>query len=53
MNHSARLIARLPADEQAKAIADVQRWAGAETGVQTFGPAPRADDPLQLQRPPL
>ncbi|MFA1547657.1 S28 family serine protease [Actinomadura chokoriensis] len=53
MNHSGRLIARLPADEQAKAIADVRRWAGVEAGVQAFKAAPRADDPLQLQRPPL
>ncbi|WP_255205840.1 S28 family serine protease [Actinomadura sp. BRA 177] len=53
MNHSGRIIAKLPADEQAKAIADVKRWAGVDAGVQTFKSAPRADDPLQLQRPPL
>lgn len=53
MNHSARLIARLPADEQAKAMADVRRWADVEAGVQALRQAPRADDPLRLQRPPL
>ncbi|GGT81818.1 S28 family serine protease [Actinomadura citrea] len=53
MNHSGRLIAKLPGDEQTKATADVKRWAGVGTGMQTLKSAPMADDPLQLQRPPL
>ncbi|WUI01649.1 aminopeptidase [Spirillospora sp. NBC_00431] len=53
MNHSARLIDRLPADEKAKSIAFVKRWAGVEPGAQTLKSGPFADDPLQFQRPPL
>jgi hypothetical protein len=53
MNHSARLLTKLPADERAKAIADVKRWADVGSGVQTFKSGPKADDPLQLQRPPM
>ncbi|SPT49314.1 aminopeptidase [Actinomadura madurae] len=53
MNHSGRIITALPADEQSNAIAYVKRWAGVEAGAQTLKSAPRADDPLQLQRPPL
>lgn len=53
MNHSARLINTLPADEKAKSIAFVKRWAGVESGAQTLKSGPFADDPLQLQRPPL
>ncbi|MEO3824606.1 S28 family serine protease [Actinomadura sp. B10D3] len=53
MNHSGRIITALPADEQSKAIAYVQRWAGVEAGAQMLKSAPLADDPLQLQRPPL
>ncbi|GAA4372638.1 S28 family serine protease [Actinomadura verrucosospora] len=53
MNHSGRLIARLPSDQQTKAMSDVKRWAGVGTGMQTLKSAPMADDPLQLQRPPL
>lgn len=54
MNHSGRLIARLPADQQAKAIADLHRWAGTTQQAQTFTTrSTTADDPLRLQRPPL
>lgn len=53
MNHSGRIITALPADEQSQAIAYVKRWADVEAGMQTLKSAPRADDPLQLQRPPL
>lgn len=53
MNHSGRLIAKLPGDQQTKAMSDVKRWAGVGTGMQTLKSAPMADDPLQLQRPPL
>ncbi|WP_240809746.1 S28 family serine protease [Actinomadura sp. WMMA1423] len=53
MNHSGRLIAKLPADQQSKAVADVKRWAGVGTGMQTLKSGLVADDPLQLQRPPL
>lgn len=53
MNHSGRLIAKLPSDQQTKAISDVKRWAGVVTGMQTLKSAPMADDPLLLQRPPL
>ncbi|GGP94809.1 hypothetical protein BKA00_003753 [Actinomadura coerulea] len=53
MNHSGRLIAKLPSDQQTKAISDVKRWAGVVTGMQTLKTAPMADDPLLLQRPPL
>jgi hypothetical protein len=53
MNHSARLINALPADEKAKSVAFVKRWAGVDAGAPTLKSAPVADDPLQLQRPPL
>lgn len=53
MNHSARLIAKLPAGEQAAAVADVKRWAGVESQARTFQAVPPADDPLQIQRPPM
>ncbi|MES9541784.1 S28 family serine protease [Actinomadura sp. NPDC000600] len=53
MNHSGRLIAKLPSDQQSKAIADVKRWAGLGAGMQTFKAGLVADDPLQIQRPPL
>lgn len=53
MNHSARLIDKLPADQRAKSIAFIKRWAGVEAGAATLKSAPTADDPLQLQRPPL
>ncbi|WP_433463273.1 S28 family serine protease [Spirillospora sp. CA-128828] len=53
MNHSARLIAKLPADEQSRSIANLKRWAGVEEGMQTLKTGPSADDPLELQRPPL
>ncbi|MDL4819411.1 S28 family serine protease [Actinomadura opuntiae] len=53
MNHSGRLIAKLPADEQAKAKADVLRWAGVQGQAKTLTTGPTADDPLELQRPPL
>ncbi|WP_395104078.1 S28 family serine protease [Actinomadura sp. SCN-SB] len=54
MNHSARLITRLPADQQAKAIADLNRWAGTTPSPQLFKAGPNVEtDPLRLQRPPL
>ncbi|HEY8479179.1 MAG TPA: S28 family serine protease [Spirillospora sp.] len=53
MNHSARLITTLPDEQQARAIADLKRWAGVDDRAQTLKTAPRADDPLRLQRPPL
>ncbi|TDD31956.1 aminopeptidase [Actinomadura sp. KC06] len=53
LNHSARLIDKLSAEEKAKSIAFVKRWAGVESGAQTLKTGPFADDPLQLQRPPL
>ncbi|MFC0038704.1 S28 family serine protease [Actinomadura rayongensis] len=53
MNHSGRLIAKLPADQRAAATEDVRRWAG-------LGPAPSmlartvpAEDPVLLERPRL
>ncbi|MFG2247241.1 S28 family serine protease [Spirillospora sp. NPDC048823] len=52
-NHSGRLIDKLPADQRSKSIADIKRWAGVDAGLQTLKSGPRADDPLQLQRPPL
>ncbi|WP_233526249.1 S28 family serine protease [Actinomadura spongiicola] len=53
MNHSARLIDKLPPEEKAKSIASVKRWAGVDPDAPTLKTAPAADDPLQLQRPPL
>ena len=53
MNHSGRIIDALPADEKAKSIAFVKRWAGVKDGGETLKSAPAADDPLLLQRPPL
>ncbi|MFI0411253.1 S28 family serine protease [Actinomadura sp. 3N508] len=53
LNHSARLIDKLSPEEKAKSIAFVKRWAGVESDVRTLTTGPAADDPLQLQRPPL
>ncbi len=53
MNHSGRLITRLPEEQQAKAIADLKRWAGVDESAPTLRSAPTPDDPLRLQRPPL
>jgi hypothetical protein len=54
MNHSGRLITRLPADDQAKAVADLLRWAGTTPSTQALRSAPPVEtDPLRLQRPPL
>ncbi|TDD73557.1 aminopeptidase [Actinomadura rubrisoli] len=52
MNHSGRLITKLPDDQKAKATADLLRWAGVQPGARSLT-TPVADDPLQLQRPPL
>ncbi|MBG6091590.1 S28 family serine protease [Actinomadura viridis] len=55
MNHSGRLIDKLPAEQRAKAIADLLRWAGADAArARTLTTTPSdATDPLRLQRPPL
>jgi hypothetical protein len=53
MNHSGRLIGYLPAAQQTKAKADVLRWAGVQTQAKTLTTGPTADDPLELQRPPM
>ncbi|RSN70484.1 aminopeptidase [Actinomadura sp. WAC 06369] len=52
-NHSARLIARLPAEQRADAESDVRRWAGVQDEPRTLRTGPAADDPLQTQRPRL
>ncbi|XVQ09254.1 aminopeptidase [Spirillospora sp. CA-255316] len=54
MNHSGRLIDKLPAEQRAKAIADLLRWANVTQRAQVLTTTPAdATDPLQLQRPPL
>lgn len=54
MNHSGQLIYELPADQQAKAAADVLRWANVKPGARNLkATLTGADDPLLLQRPPL
>ncbi|MFD0687724.1 S28 family serine protease [Actinomadura fibrosa] len=54
MNHSGRLIAKLPDDQKAKATADVLRWANVQPGAKSLKTmSVTADDPLLLQRPPL
>ncbi|MCP2341905.1 S28 family serine protease [Actinomadura rupiterrae] len=55
MNHSGRLIAKLPDAQRAKAIADLQRWAGVAPSMKaTFAvPTPMGEDPTLAQRPPL
>ncbi|WP_242614274.1 S28 family serine protease [Actinomadura roseirufa] len=54
MNHSGRLIAKLPDAQRAKATADLLRWANVQPGAPSLkAPSVTADDPLLLQRPPL
>jgi hypothetical protein len=56
MNHSGRLIDKLPADQRAKAVADLLRWANATPAVQAkIAPTTPADatDPMLDRRPPL
>ncbi|HEU5026698.1 MAG TPA: S28 family serine protease [Spirillospora sp.] len=53
MNHSGRLIGHLPAAQQGEAKADVLRWAGVQAQAKTLTTGPTADDPLELQRPPM
>ncbi|MFG2003550.1 aminopeptidase [Spirillospora sp. NPDC048911] len=55
MNHSGKLIEKLPAAQRAKAIADLFRWANVTPGAQALTTTPSdAVDPLLLQgRPPL
>jgi hypothetical protein len=54
MNHSGRLIDKLPADQRSKAIADLLRWAGVEQTARVLQSTPSdATDPMLLQRPPL
>ena len=53
-NHSGKLIEKLPAEQRAKAIADLLRWAGVQQRAQVLSTTPAdATDPLRLQRPPL
>ncbi|WP_018655543.1 S28 family serine protease [Actinomadura flavalba] len=52
MNHSGRLIARLPAAQQARAVADLRRWAAVPDG-PSIRSLTEADDMLQRERPPL
>ncbi|GAA2438836.1 S28 family serine protease [Actinomadura vinacea] len=54
MNHSGRLIDKLPAAQRQKAINDLLRWADVSPRAKVLSRTPAdAIDPLQLQRPPL
>ncbi|WP_433335251.1 S28 family serine protease [Spirillospora sp. CA-294931] len=54
MNHSGRLIDKLPAEHKSKAIADLLRWANVSSTARTRSTVPSdAVDPLQLERPKL
>lgn len=53
MNHSAQLIAKLPAAQQAKAIADLRRWAGVSNEVNALTAVPSDPDPILAQHPRL
>ncbi|HEY7484645.1 MAG TPA: S28 family serine protease [Streptosporangiaceae bacterium] len=58
LNHSARLIAQLPAAQQEQATATLLRWTGqpgqsAKSAMSTFNTRLDTYDELQAQRPPL
>ncbi|MDL4777515.1 S28 family serine protease [Actinomadura xylanilytica] len=54
MNHSGKLIEKLPDAQRTKAVSDLLRWADVKPDAQAFSNVPSdAVDPLQLQRPPL
>jgi hypothetical protein len=55
MNHSGRLIAKLPDAQRARATADLLRWAGVSSSQQarTLSVPQVGEDPSLAQRPPL
>ncbi|GLW65492.1 tripeptidyl aminopeptidase [Actinomadura rubrobrunea] len=55
MNHSGRLIDRLPDEQRAKAVADLLRWAGVSAPQVTAMVSTPSDatDPMLDRRPPL
>ncbi|GAA4631974.1 S28 family serine protease [Actinoallomurus vinaceus] len=54
MNHSGRLLAKLPDAQRARATADLLRWAGVSPAqARTLSVPQVAEDPMLAQRPPL
>jgi hypothetical protein len=54
MNHSAHLIAALPAAQRARVTADLLRWAGVSPAqAKTLSVPQVGEDPMLAQRPPL
>ncbi|MFB4318471.1 S28 family serine protease [Actinomadura sp. 21ATH] len=53
MNHSGRLIDRLPAEQRTRALADLMRWAGTQQRAGILSTPADAEDPMLKQRPPL